>query len=259
MYAVICGYQFSPGYRDVSIAVTCRYDFQGHICQNWVNINLYNVQGTCTETFGSQVITGNRNVSRQTPPVMISNAILTRTRPILQDKVCMGSMQWHESINSPLDIVTLALQSPAVMISRAIFDWFNLYNVKGTCTWTFGSKVMTGNRNVSSTDTTRYDFQRYIFPNKTNIIGHGVNGMFEGACGYQFSPGYRNVSITVTCRYDFQGHICRIKIRFNLYIVKGYKHRHLVQKLSLEIVTLAVQAPPVMISNAIFSRTRPIL
>ena len=86
---------------------------------------------------------------------------------------------------------------------------------------TFGSKVMTGNRNVSSTDTTRYDFQRYIFQNKTNIIGHGVNGMYAVTCGYQFSPGYRNVSITVTCRYDFQGHICRIKIRFNLYIVKG--------------------------------------
>ena len=40
---------------------------------------------------------------------------------------------------------------------------------------------------------------------------------------------------------------------------KGHKHRHLVQKLSLEIVTLAVQTPPVMISNAIFSRTKPIL
>ena len=33
----------------------------------------------------------------------------------------MGCMQWHVVINSPLDIVTLALQSPAVMISRAIF------------------------------------------------------------------------------------------------------------------------------------------
>ena len=32
----------------------------------------------------------------------------------------MGCMQWHVGINSPLDIVTLALQSPAVMISRAI-------------------------------------------------------------------------------------------------------------------------------------------
>ena len=48
-----------------------------------------------------------------------------------------------------------------------------------------------------------------------------VNGMYAVTCGYQFSPGYRNVSIAVTCRYDFQGHICRIKIRFNLYIVKG--------------------------------------
>ena len=83
--------------------------------------------------------------------------------------------------------------------------------------------------------------------------------MYAVTCGYQFSPGYRNVNIAVTCRYDFQDHICRIKIRCNLYIVKGHKHRHLVQKSSLEIVTLAVQAPPVIISNAIFSRTRPIL
>ena len=67
----------------------------------------------------------------------------------------------------------------------------------------------------------RYDFQRYIVPNKTNIIGLDVNGMYAVTCGYQISPGYRNVSIAVTCRYDFQGHICRIKIRFNLYIVKG--------------------------------------
>ena len=67
----------------------------------------------------------------------------------------------------------------------------------------------------------RYDFQRCIVPNKTNITGQDVNGMYAVTCGYQFSPGYRNVSIAVTCRYDFQGHICRIKIRFNLYIVKG--------------------------------------
>ena len=33
----------------------------------------------------------------------------------------MGSMQWHVGINSPLDIVTLASESPAGMISGAIF------------------------------------------------------------------------------------------------------------------------------------------
>ena len=48
-----------------------------------------------------------------------------------------------------------------------------------------------------------------IFPNKTNIIGLDVNGMYAVTCGYQFSPGYRNVRIAVTCRYDFQGHICQ--------------------------------------------------
>ena len=63
MYAVTCGYQFSPGYRNVGIAVTCRCGFQGYICQNWIKLNLYNLQGTCTDTFGSKVVTGNRNVS----------------------------------------------------------------------------------------------------------------------------------------------------------------------------------------------------
>ena len=33
----------------------------------------------------------------------------------------MGCMQWHVGINSLLDVVTLALQPPAVMISRSIF------------------------------------------------------------------------------------------------------------------------------------------
>ena len=71
----------------------------------------------------------------------------------------------------------------------------------------------------------------YIFPNKTNITGQNVNVMTV-TCRYVCidinivginSPqnGYRNVSIAVTCRYDFQDNICRIKIRFNLYIVKG--------------------------------------
>ena len=63
MYAVTCGYQFSPGYRNASIAVTCRYDFQGHICRIKIRFNLYIVKGTLTETFGSKVISGNRNVS----------------------------------------------------------------------------------------------------------------------------------------------------------------------------------------------------
>ena len=89
------------------------------------------------------------------------------------------------------------------------------------CTETFGSQVTTGNRNVRSPKISRYDFQRCIVPNKTNITEQDVNGMYAVTCGYQFSPGYRNVSIAVTCRYDFKGHICRIKIRFNLYIVKG--------------------------------------
>ena len=60
-----------------------------------------------------------------------------------------------------------------------------------------------------------------FFKNETDIIGLDVNGMHAVISGCQFSPGYRNVSIAVTCRYDFQGHICRIRIRFNLYIVKG--------------------------------------
>ena len=123
----------------------------------------------------------------------------------------MRCMQWHVGINSPPDIVTLALQSPAVVISRAIVyqNWMklNLYNVQGTCTETFGSQVITGNRNVSSTNTSRYDFQRYIFQNKITIIGLDVNEMYAVTYGYQFSPGYRNVSIAATCRYDFQGHI----------------------------------------------------
>ena len=63
MYAVTCGYQFPPGYRNVSIGVTCRHNFQGHICQGLIKVKLYNVQGTCTESYGSQVITGYRNVS----------------------------------------------------------------------------------------------------------------------------------------------------------------------------------------------------
>ena len=98
----------------------------------------------------------------------------------------MWCMQWHVGINSPLDIVTLALQSPAVMISRAIFVRIkvNLYNVRETCTETFGSQVITGYRNVSCTNTYRYDFQSYIFPNKTNIIGLDMNGMYAVKCGY---------------------------------------------------------------------------
>ena len=40
-------------------------------------------------------------------------------------------------------------------------------------------------------DTSPYDFQRYIFPNKTNITGHDLSGMYAVTCGYQFSPGYR--------------------------------------------------------------------
>ena len=63
MYAVTCGYQFFPGYRNVNIAITCRYDFQGHICQNKIKVNLYNAHETSTEIFASQVITGYRIVS----------------------------------------------------------------------------------------------------------------------------------------------------------------------------------------------------
>ena len=84
-----------------------------------------------------------------------------------------------------------------------------------------GSQVIAGNRTVRSPRISRYDFQRCIVPNKTNITGQDVNGMNAVTCEYQFSPGYRNVSIPVTCRYDFQGHICRVKIRSNLYIVKA--------------------------------------
>ena len=56
------GVNFPPDI--VSLALqSCRYDFQGHICQNQIKVNLYKVQETCTETFGSQVFTGYRNVS----------------------------------------------------------------------------------------------------------------------------------------------------------------------------------------------------
>ena len=34
----------------------------------------------------------------------------------------MGRMQWHVDIISPMEIVTLAFQLPAVIISSAIFD-----------------------------------------------------------------------------------------------------------------------------------------
>ena len=47
----------------VNIAVTCRYDFQGHICLIKIRFNLYNVHETSTKIFASQVITGYRIVS----------------------------------------------------------------------------------------------------------------------------------------------------------------------------------------------------
>ena len=127
MYAVTCGYQFSPGYRNVSIAVACRYDFQGHICQNWVIVNLYNVQGTCTETFGSQGITGYRNVSKpNTYPYDFQRYVFPKKANIfgldlngMYAVTC--DMQRYLGINSSLDIVTSALDSPPLMISRAIF------------------------------------------------------------------------------------------------------------------------------------------
>ena len=102
----------------------------------------------------------------------------------------MWCMQWHMGISSPLDIVTLASATPAVTISKAIFAWIR-------------SQVITGYRNVSNSNTSPYDSQRYILPNKTNIIGLDMNGMYAVTFGYQFSPGYRNVCIAVTCRYDF--------------------------------------------------------
>ena len=77
------------------------------------------------------------------------------------------------------------------------------------CTDTFGSQVITGYRNVSKSNTSPYDFQRYVFPNKVNILGLDMNGMYAVTCGYQFFPGYRNVSIELTSPYDFQGHICQ--------------------------------------------------
>ena len=62
----------------------------------------------------------------------------------------MGCMQWHVGINSPLDVVTLALQPPAVMISRSIFAKvrYNFTYITSR-TETIGSEVITGNRNVS--------------------------------------------------------------------------------------------------------------
>ena len=53
----------------------------------------------------------------------------------------------------------------------------------------------------------RYIFQRYIFQNKSSIIGRDVNGMYAVTCGCHSSNRNRNVSITVTSRYNFQRHI----------------------------------------------------
>ena len=90
-------------------------------------------------------------------------------------------------------------------------DLVNSYNDQGTCTEIFGSQVFTGYRNVSNSNISPYDFQRDIFPNKTNIIGLDLNEMYAVTCGYQFS---------------------------------------------LDIVTLALKLPAVMIPRAIFARIR---
>ena len=79
------------------------------------------------------------------------------------------------------------------------------------CTDTFGSQVITGYRNVSKSNTSPYDFQRYVFPNKVNILGLDMNGMYAVTVGINSS---------------------------------------------LDIVTSALDSPPLMIFRAIFARIR---
>ena len=136
----------------------------------------------------------------------------------------MGCMQWHVGIISPMEIVTLALQLPPVIISSAIFD-------KIRYKYTYITSTRRVHRHLGqnlpqdivtlAVDTSRYNFQRYIFQNKINIIGHEVNGMYVVTLGYQLAPGNRNVSIRVTSRYNFQRHISKKLMKANLYSVKG--------------------------------------
>ena len=127
-------------------------------------------------------------------------------------------------IISTMEIVTLAFQLPPVIISSAIFDR-NRYKYSYKTSERrvhrhLVSKLATGYRNVSCRDTSRYNFQRYIFQNKINTIGHDVNGMYVVTLGFQFAPGNRIVSITVTSRYNFQHHICKNLIKANFYCVE---------------------------------------
>ena len=86
-----------------------------------------------------------------------------------------------------------------------------------------------------------------------------MNGMYVVTLGFQIAPGNRIVSIRVTSRYNFQCHIWKNLIKQTSIASKERVHRHLGQKLPLDIITLAVETPPVKISNAIFSRKSPII
>ena len=127
-------------------------------------------------------------------------------------------------IISPMEIVTLAFQLPPVIISSAIFDR-NRYKYSYKTSERrvhrhLVSKLATGYRNVSCRDTSRYNFQRYIFQNKINFIGHDVNGMYLVTLVFQFAPGNLKVGVSVTSRYNFQCHVCKNLIQIHLYNVK---------------------------------------
>ena len=155
MYAVICGYQFSHRYRNVGIGVTSRYNFQRHICQNWIKINLYNVKGACTQTFGSKVVTGYRNVSCIYTSRFISQRYNSQnqTTNIGDDVNGMYAVTcgYHFAPRNVGIRVTSSYNFQRHVCKNLIK--VNLYSVKGTCTEAFGSKVITGYRNVSCRDT----------------------------------------------------------------------------------------------------------
>ena len=83
--------------------------------------------------------------------------------------------------------------------------------------------------------------------------------MYVVTLGFQIAPGNRIVSIRVTSRYNFQCYIWKNLIKQTSIASKGRVHRHLGQKLPLDIIMLAVETPPIIFSNAIFSRKSPIL
>ena len=121
MYVVTLGYQLAPGYRNVSIRVTSRYNFQRHICKNLIKANYIASTGHVHRHLGQKLPLEIITSAVETPPVIISNAIFSRISKILYDMIWMGCMQWHVGNKSPLGIVMLTLQLPPVIISSAIF------------------------------------------------------------------------------------------------------------------------------------------